>query len=61
LARNRKVFDNVTTSRSAIKNNSVQTLELWKHRTKKEARRIAIEAWTQNWEQTAGSSETTSD
>ena len=61
LARNMKVFDNVTTSCSAIKNNSVQTLELWKHRTKKEARRIAIKAWTQNWEQTAGSSETTSD
>jgi hypothetical protein len=36
LARNRRVFDNVTTPCSTIKNNVVQTLQLWKHRTKKE-------------------------
>ena len=34
LARNRKVFDNVTTPCSAIKENVVQTLQLWKHRTR---------------------------
>jgi hypothetical protein len=34
----------------------VQTLELWRHRTKKESRRIAIKSWTQNWEKRARSS-----
>jgi hypothetical protein len=53
LARNRKVFDNVTTPCSAIKENIVQTLQLWKHRTRKEPRSLAIEAWTQIWEQPA--------
>lgn len=44
---------------SAIKNNTVQTLELWEHRTKTEARRTAMEAWAHNLEETAGSLETT--
>jgi hypothetical protein len=52
LARNRRVFDNVTTPCSTIKDN-VQTLQLWKHRTKKEPRSLAIKAWTQIWEQPA--------
>ena len=34
LARNIRVFDNVTTPCSAIKENVVQTLQLWKHRTR---------------------------
>ena len=53
LARNIRVFDNVTTPCSAIKENVVQTLQLWKHRTRKEPRSLAIEAWTQIWEQPA--------
>ena len=53
LARNGRVFDNVTTPCSAIKENVVQTLQLWKHRTRKEPRSLAIEAWTQIWEQPA--------
>ena len=53
LVRNRKVFDNVTTPCSAIKENVVQTLQLWKHRTRKEPRSLAIKAWTQIWEQPA--------
>ena len=53
LARNMKVLDNVTTPCSAIKENVVQTLQLWKHRTRKEPRSLAIKAWTQIWEQPA--------
>ncbi|KAG0514745.1 hypothetical protein BDA96_10G219700, partial [Sorghum bicolor] len=51
LARNRKVFDNVIIPCSAIKENVVQTLHLWKHITSKEPRSLVIEAWTHIWEQ----------
>jgi hypothetical protein len=51
LARNIKIFDNVIIPCSAIKENIVQTLHLWKHRTRKEPRSLAIEAWTHIWEQ----------
>jgi len=44
LARNRRVFDNVTTPYSTIKDNV---------RTKKEPRSLSIKAWTQIWEQPA--------
>ncbi|KAG0514746.1 hypothetical protein BDA96_10G219800, partial [Sorghum bicolor] len=38
LAKNRKVFDNVIIPCSAINDNVVQTLYLWKHRTRKETK-----------------------
>jgi hypothetical protein len=39
-----KVFDNVTTPCSAIKENFVQILELWKHRTRKEPKSLAAKS-----------------
>ena len=51
LARNRKVFDSIIIHWSAKKENVVQTLHLWKHKTRKEPKSMTIEAWTYIWEQ----------